>query len=86
MPATRPRKVFRLIYLPQTPDGKPAEQAVRHLAEFDENGRFVRFHRQKTSKLLLADGGAEIVEERQLSRRIKRYIETMKSRGFYKDR
>ena len=81
-----PTHVFRFVYLPRRPDGKPADNACRHLAEFDRNGQFVRFHRQKPGKLQLAAGGMEILEERRELRRIKRFVALMKAMGFYQNR
>ena len=86
MTKTPPRHVFRFVYLPQRQDGKPAGNACRHLAEFDGNGQFIRFHRQKPGKLQLAAGGMEILEERRELRRIKRFVALMKAMGFYQNR
>ena len=73
---------YRVVWLPP----RPAANACRHLAEFDDRGRIVRFLAQTYGRLRLAVNGEEGLWERGMHRRARRWVREMMADGFYRDR
>ena len=72
---------LRVVYLPVLKNGRPAPHACPHLVLLDEQGRVLRFVRMTRARLLRADGGDVVLQQREESSRLRRLVAELSCSG-----